>query len=285
MDLVCIYGATAIDRNTGEVVSQQNWLVDPQAEAERKQKKERSSELKKIYGNFYNSYYNLSETYFPNLSEASLARLLYSLCFLDYKGYLTAPNSRTHLNEKRLKAIMRLSPSTFHNWFTEMIDNHIFILDDSGLIKVNNKLFFRGRFKYEKDEYIMKNSIECTKYLYESVNAKQHVALGYLYKMIPYVNIKYNILCHNPFETDIDNIEPITLSQLCTILGVQKQNINKLIATLHSYQINGVCAVSYITDDFIKSKSKIFINPKIYYAGDVDFLAELFKGTICNNNS
>ena len=57
----------------------------------------------------------------------------------------------------------------------------------------------------------------------------KHTNLGYIFKLIPYVNCEYNIICHNPLEKDLDLIEPMTVGEFCEAIGYDKTNASRLI--------------------------------------------------------
>lgn len=64
--------------------------------------------------------------------------------------------------------------------------------------------------------------------LYIMVQPSQHKHLGYLFKMLPYVNLEYNVLCHNPLESNLDDIQLMTVSEFCGAIGYDISNWHRL---------------------------------------------------------
>lgn len=219
------------------------------------------------YGNFYLAIFTSLKRYHEELSPDVLTRLIYAVSFIDYQGYLKL-TQKTKMTVSDLKIKMKLSDKVFRNWFREVTSNHILQIDNLGHINVNPTYFFKGS-KRLTDGIAMRMKIDVIRQLYEQALPKMHKSLGYIYRMIPFVNIEHNILCKNPFEKEIENIRFLTLGELCESIGLQRQNLKRLVNILLEYQIDNECIIKFDLD------KKIYINPKVYYLGSLDSLKNI----------
>ena len=115
------------------------------------------------------------------------------------------------------------------------------------------------------------------KEIYEQATSKEHKRLGILIKILPLVNYKWNLVCTNPEETDKDKIIPLSLKDLCRVVGYDENNSNKLKRELLKVEVSGNSVICIHT---MKSGNIISINPKVYYKGNsieaLEYLCTLF---------
>jgi hypothetical protein len=89
-----------------------------------------------------------------------------------------------------------------------------------------------------------------------------------LFRIIPYLNNEWNIVCHNPAEVIADDVQPMTLGELSEKLGYSASHVDKLKRDLCSIKTNDGKKVIGFTD-FGEDKRtfKIIINPKVIFRG------------------
>lgn len=298
--------ATMLDADTGEFLSQTKYAngCRIQSQEEVKQKKDfydkkhqqqllnvlKKKQINEI-GEFIWSVYYINTVYNPcNISEPNITRLMYLATFIDYDGYLLKPNSpqlftnqnKEYMDKHDMKNIMGLKPRTFTNFYNEVIlDKKLFTISDDNKYKINDFYFSKGiidktkiRNLAEHNSYITKLYIKGVRELYAKATPTSHKTLSYLFQIIPYVNRKYNIVCHNPLETDLKKVEPMTLGEFCKTIGYDESHSNRLFSTLFEPMFatddgNVQSAVRYVaTKGTSKKTYNIFINPRVYYAGD-----------------
>ena len=121
--------------------------------------------------------------------------------------------------------------------------------------------------------------------MYLSTKINQHKLLGYVFMMLPYVNIRYNILCYNPFENVMDFIIPITMNNFCDYIGVGTEQVNRfrknietIIFTFNGREQHFLC---FILSANVENKNHgmIMINPNILYGRNIierEGMIELF---------
>ena len=294
------------DAKTGEILETKEYEngVRMQSQKEVKQKKEfydqeherqflnaiKKKQMSEI-GEFIWSIYYINTVYNPgNISESNITRLMYLVTFIDYDGYLIKPNSpqfftsrnKEYMDKHDIKDVMKLKPRTFTNFYNEVIlDKKMFTISDDGRYKINDFYFNRGNIDSDKirnlaecNAYITKLYIKGVREMYAMATPKSHKTLSYLFQIIPYVNRKYNIVCHNPLEADLKRIKPMTLGEFCNTIGYDESNSTRLFSTLFEPMFttddgNIQSAVRYVaTKGTSKKTYNIFINPRVYYAGD-----------------
>ena len=108
--------------------------------------------------------------------------------------------------------------------------------------------------------------------LYKESTISMHKLLSYLFLMIPFLNIEWNILCYNQKEKQIENIKRMPINDFCFMMGYSKSNISFLVKKLLSLKIKNKLVVSVT---LLGKDAYVFINPRVFYAGNNH--EEIFK--------
>lgn len=217
-------------------------------------------------------YFNFYKRLLNKLEPQYITRFLYLCTYLDYEGRFIQKvgNRNVCIKENELNVIFKLSVRETFNTKKELIDNElIFITDD--VIYVNKK--------YCKKGDIMKNSsIEKVrmfdygiKEIYESSSKTEHKKLALLFQLLPYINLRWNVVCKNPEEQNLENIKPYTIKELSKLLN--QSNITRFRKSLLELT---VCGEAVAMINTLRNKDLLTINPKIYYKGvDIEELSYL----------
>ena len=56
--------------------------------------------------------------------------------------------------------------------------------------------------------------------------------------MMPYVNVQWNIVCHNPLEDHLEMIEPMTLGEFCDVIGYDRTHAQRLLDNYRKITFN-----------------------------------------------
>lgn len=254
-----------------------------QERKEQEQKKNLRQKTNKPLGDFY--FIPTSEQ-FTNIAPETVTRLIYLNSFVGYDDNKLMLTQRTPMKRKDLAEILNVSKSTISRFWREVSPTYI-TESDSGLIFSNNIIFKRGNIKNAK-EYLQyqKIYISGVRKLYEATGRNNHRQLGYLFKLLPFINLEYNMLCYNPSETDIEKIELMSIADFCKMIGYDVAHLNKLMSIYRSIQFDvggryeRFCAITY--DGINKNNAKIFVNPHILYCGSNYNKAEIL-GAFCKN--
>lgn len=201
----------------------------------------------------------------PNIKDQSLVRLIYLSTICDYDGILP-PKS---VIKKKLK----LSDKYWSYFFKEMRSNNLILEDEeTGALCLNKDFFIKGSLKEMSDKR------DCTRLfcnfiqdVYDACdNIKSINQISYLYKLIPFVNRRTNIVCYNPKEQDPEKVYPITLGEFCDMIGYSRKNARRLVSDLLSLKCNGQNLIGFFVTNLNQTSWKIIVNPHVYYGGQND---------------
>lgn len=269
----------AINTNTGEVLDtvvftapagsilytpeqQEAYKMRKEIEHQKEIKRRNSKEL----GSFY---FILAENPFPDLKPETVTKLIMLCSYLDFNNKFML-TERTPMKKTDIQTILKLSRSAAYNFIHEVSN---YIIETDGVLTLNNtdailrgKIATNNKYKNYQQFYI-----KCVRKLYNSVLSRQHAQLGYIFKLLPYVNIEYNIICNNPFEEDLYKIQPLTISEFCEKISYDKDNFSKLLRAykqiIFEVENRKEHFVTYVSDGSIKHEMRFFVNPHIMYAG------------------
>ena len=265
----------AIDRRTGKEVDAEanpypvgSIFYTPQQQEDYRKKQEQK--IKHYFASKRNDqpYYFVSRGYeFGRLSPESLARLIYLNSYLNLGGNKLVRSQRASMKRKDLAAVLKVSPSTVTGFWKEVHPEYLYE-DDDGLILSNKALFIRGKGIQNSSMKFFVNGIKA---IYERTPNTQHRYLGYVFQLIPYINIEFNILCKNPFETELKYIEQLTVGEYCELIGYDKTHLNRLLRAYKQLRFtvddHEERFVSLVYDGVDKNNARLFINPNVLYSG------------------
>ena len=263
----------AIDRSTGEILrttsmsiiegshvfSPQEWNRRKRFAEERKEHEHRKASSRPL-GNFL----MVSGRGFDELPPATLTRLVVLATFADYDG---REKPMTRLEAQK---ILGLSDTAFKQFIRAVIPR--FLIERSGLLYLTDRsTFLRG--KLPKGDHVQrwKVYIRAVRHLYNVTDKRQHKFLGYAFELLRFINIEYNILCHDVEETDLDLIEPMTLHEFCEAIGHDWNHLNRLLSAYRQlvFKVDGHLErfVSVVSDGIDRRHARVFVNPHIVYSG------------------
>lgn len=269
----------AVEIATGEVFDTFNadfpvgsiiYTPEQQQQYKERKKHEQEEYLKsKRYGEKKPSYtFVMATADFDNVSPANLTRLIYLSTYLSYHNSELRKGERHRINKNELSQILGISERTAQRFWREVCPQYISEEMD-GTLKLNPDVFSRGKAKRLIAFYIKVFS-KGMKSLYNSVPKSKHKHLGYIFAMLPYVNIEHNILCYNTAEKEIDKIEPMSMKEFCAEIGFDYRHVDRLHDIFKSicFDVDGkkelFCSIIRNT---YSGKELMVINPKVFYSG------------------
>jgi len=274
-----------VDGTTGEVVpvAANTTIMGVEEREGYKRKVEQSTELrenvetqKELCGDFYWTLFDVREEYYPEVSDSLLAKIVYLITYMDYEtNLLVVQDSSTSPKRPMLKkdvaSVIRLYRTKFNKFWTEMLATGIIVEEPDGKLRVS-PLFCKGSLT-RKNKAAMKVFTHAVRYMYENIDVRSHQYIAYLFRLIPYINLRYNVLCQNPLETDKSEIVRMTARDMCHILGVDdtqvvrfmKHILRKLVFVDKKGDKRSVllCLVDSKNDVL---RSFVLVNPQ-FYAG------------------
>lgn len=212
-----------------------------------------------------------SEEDFKDLLPQTVTRLIYLNTFTHFGDNKLMLTERTPMKRKNLAEILGVSKAVITKFWKEVSPKYI-QEQDGGLIFTNTDIFIKRKLN-QRGNYspYQKFYISGIRTLYRATSVSNHKHLGYIFKMLPFINLEYNVLCKNPLEKDLEKIQLLSLAEFCNAIGY---NISQLTRLLNIYQnisfdVKGkqenFCAFAY--SGFDRKTSRIFVNPHILYNG------------------
>ncbi|HFD2052235.1 TPA: hypothetical protein ACF2DE_002966 [Clostridium perfringens] len=231
-------------------------------------------ELIDLYcGNFYFSFYK------KILKLEYIFRFIYICTYMNYKNYIefgSAKGENRLVKKKDLFEILGLSSKETYNTINYLFDKGLLIEDNDGNIKVNIKFCKKGKITKNQAKVGIRMFEESIRELYKKSKPREHNRLALFVKLIPYVNLKYNVICSNPEEENIEKINPLTIKAIADIAGYK--NSNRFKKELLDLTINDSLAI-VITET--KNGKFVHVNPTVYYKGtnadDLKYLVNVCK--------
>ena len=193
-----------------------------------------------LCGEFFWSLYDVGQDYHPSISDDLLAKIIYLLTYLDYKKNMlvirgSASEQYRPMKKEDVRNIIRLHRCKFPRFWESLLGSGIISENTQGELIVCDS-FCRCKVDRRSVNGMSKIKMysRAIRYVYENTDVRSHKYLSYLYRLIPYINLKYNILCLNPLETDKYKVRPLTTKELCGLIGIagRKDNEERLTEKL-----------------------------------------------------
>lgn len=272
-----------LDLDTGEVAEYQNMdikinstIITPEQQAARKkyfeEQQKRELDRKLIYtelrklGNFY--FISVGHS-IDDISSESATRLIYLGTYLPQESNILMYKKNKPLLVDDLPKVMNLSRQTINRFIMEA--SAYIIVNANGTLTLDKNKFIRGRLPDIITECFQRVYIKNVQGLYHNISPGNHRQLGYIFKMLPYLNTEYNILCWNPDESELDNIIPLSLKEFCEECGYNYNQISRLrkIYAGITFDVKGTREnfCSFVHNGLDINSAKIFVNPHIVYSG------------------
>ena len=269
--------------NTGEYLGEGIFLsreyVEKKQEAQIKKvegfanKKKKDNFCRYIDENFGSFYFNNYMKLLKKLNNdtALLFRFLYLCTYADYDGCLKYGNYKNgiyhgYMTEKDFEEVFCMSEAMIRKLKKDLFDKKLIIKS-----KTDNKLIVNGSF-YVRGELPISDMLDSSRVfdngireLYLKSKPREHKKIGVIVPLLPYLNKYNNILCKKPLEKDTKYIEPLTLREICNIVGYDSSNEDKLKKQLENITVKDIPMVASISH----AKAKFFvINPALFYKGN-----------------
>lgn len=251
-----------------DIVALENQILEKAKTSEEKEKmleilREKSlfkEYIKENYGTFYFSYYN---KILDKLKPQYLTRALYLSSFINYNNMLVEGTTRPFpIYEEDLQRILRLSRTETFNTKKELLNLGFLIVNENKTLSINEDYCKKGEISKNKNSSKARIFNDAIREMYEKSTPNEHKKLALLFRMLPYINLKHNIVCNNITEEVRDLVIPLSLKSMAEILD--QKNTTRFKKDLLSITVKGKPAVAIIS---VLDKSAILINPSVYYKG------------------
>lgn len=209
---------------------------------------------------------------FGDLAPATATRLIFLATYCGYsdQGNKLMRTTKTQMHKEDLANVLKVSRTTAERFLDEVSPRYV-IESKEGLLSLNEDIFVKGALDRQSSHYRV--YAHWVRTLYNATEKSKHKLLGHLFRMLPHINIEYNVLCHNPLERDFDLVDILTLDEFLDKIGYNKSNRHILIKIYDNLvfpvgdHMERFCSVVFngVRKDI--GKSKLFMNPNILYSG------------------
>lgn len=232
----------------------------------------------KEHGSFVWLLYNAGKALDLGIAPDDLTRLIFISTYMDYNNRLMLAENRL-MRKSDVQKILKTSEKTFYRFWKAITDVGLLeVQTDTEELYLNTEIFRRGSAIKNEDVDRVRLYRRSIRTLYNQAKVREHKLLSYLFQAIPFVNINYNIICHNPTETDLDMVKPMTMADYCGIIGYNSDNCRRLKTMLKKLKLNKTIVFSFVDN---ANGLFCYINPNVYYAGNnwdkVEVLGEFCK--------
>lgn len=225
---------------------------------------------------------------FSALAPANVARLVYLSTYLPFNDSSLRFKNTRQLSNRNLPEVLGISKSQA-NRFLEDASRYVTV-DNDGYLALDNNAFIFGSLKQNPNssafQKLYRNSF---RKLYKATDVSKHKLLGYIFMMLPYISKEYNLLCSNIYETELWEIDTLSVSRFCRAIDYSEANAHRLIKEYESITFpvgntqKQFC--TFVSDGGNRADSLIYINPRILYNGSNAHLFELhslfYKANSC----
>lgn len=207
---------------------------------------------------------------FNDIKPSSIVRLILLASMMNYSGQIMR-NRKEPMTVSDLQSKLKLGRAAVYQFLTEC--NDYIYTKDKFIFFYDNCKIFKGRLpSCEEVEHYQKVFCEPVQKLFEETDKSQLKPLGYVFQVLPYINLEYNVLAiSDPYENDFDRVQQLSTKQFCQLIGYNPNQSSRLKKELKALQFEHKdkkeYLLRYINTPNDTNDEKIVINPHILYNG------------------
>lgn len=243
---------------------------------------------------------NFENIYRSDITAPTLNKLIYLSTFIGsdntickdgfWDGY---KRDEVPMTLQEIKATINVSEPSWRSFWRECESRELILKDgDTYKLPIDMFRFCNDKKVNKKKTAMIKLFRRAVRYMYENTDEHSKRVLSYLYRLIPFINLKYNVLCMNPFEQDKEKIVPLKASDICEKFGVPVKNQSRFVQQLKKLRFKDKLGRenSVITYRWIVSDNEeiywVTINPAFYsgYMSVADSLSAMDEFLMDENN-
>ncbi|CAM3803124.1 hypothetical protein [Alkalicoccus chagannorensis] len=245
---------TEIDEETGEIR-----VSAPQKTHVVRSKKQIESYKKKLQkGNGRQPEFTFSNMesikVLTEIKDNYLGHFLYIQTYIDYNNRLVT-NKRPSLPMRKadIKEYLGVGERMYQSFMSEM-KKHNLIFEQDGYYYVNDNYHFRGK---TNNSTVIRSFKTKIREMYGGTSARD---VGMVYKLLPYVHLKTNTICKNPYEEDVRKTQAFNQMELSRLVGMKDQ------ARLRNKMMRLKIGDEYVFGEIKTGHGTFYrINPAIFY--------------------
>lgn len=201
-----------------------------------------------------------------DIAPATAAQLVFLSTYLKFGCSALMLTQRSPIRRSDLPELLRVSRATVDRTIDDA--DGMLTFDASGTVCLNAEIFRRGTLPKNHGVYhkVFHNSIRS---LWTQMPTSKQKHLGYIFQMLPFLNLQHNFLCWDPMEANLEAIRFLSLFDFAREIGLRDLSNVSRLRTIYrglTFQTDGspeaICAV-----EGLGKTSKVIINPALVYAG------------------
>lgn len=272
-DKACIDNRTGEERKTEDIIvrapADEPVQIIVMTEAQKEERNKRKEQEQ--YRRKENRFIFVSCRGFEDINAETLARLVLLGTFLDRDtGAITRAGKAITVDD--LSKLLNISKRSVRGFIKNTQDKYLFV-SKAKEITMNTQFIKRGSIG-SGGEY---RKVYTSQYrgLYNKQSTGNQKYIGFMLKCLRFTNVKYNVLCENTSEGDINYIEPLSFKQLANYLGADTTHIKRFVSQLENISFNGRDGDTHNLFTFTEEatgKEVVYIDNEITYSGELDGL-------------
>lgn len=285
-----------LHKATGNIQPADHYVVPPgsriltpddQARYYAKKEKETAEAETHFYKKGRKFFFAARDKDFHDIDAATMARLVYLGTFLGFDGTLKCYHTANPITRRDLPDILQLTKGPASQFWTAVKGTYIHE-EENGQLSLSPDFFRRGTIRNDGGRSYQQFFIDAVRELYLKTPSRQHRHLGYIFQMLPYISIEYNVLCHNPEEEDMTKIQFMTVEEFCAAIGYSSNQQSRLMDLYAGITFPTGSEGEQVFCSFVSGNRKqpdhlrkIVVNPYVLYKGkhwrEVQILGEFCK--------
>lgn len=180
------------------------------------------------------------------LDDMDYTRFVVLCSYMNYRGELMKLNNTPMKTPSDIQKVFQTGYLTTRNFIKNTESLGLLKFEDEKF-KINRKACYKGAYKsckWEAQE--VRIFIDALRKVYqnglEGANKKN---LFYILQMIPYMNLKRNVLCKNIYVEQEDLIDVLTFGEFCDIIGTNRERAYRVRQRLSYSNINGMGVLAF----------------------------------------
>ena len=191
---------------------------------------------------------------------------------MDYTGRLLASVPR--LTAEAVADVLGSQPRDAKRLIMACIQAGYLSADANGALTASSGLVSRGEIRERQPGcFYTRMYFPAVRNAYNRQEADTKEALYYLSRILPYVNLRYNVICENPTEYRLESIRPLTWSALCARIGYSRGHAARISRLLFHATVptsgGQEAMLVRIKGPPVQMPKGIYLNPRLFYAGSV----------------
>lgn len=195
--------------------------------------------------------YNINDLLNNQFTKAEIFRIFYLATFIDYDNVLKF--KKQEMTKDDMKEVLNLPKVTFYRFFDKLIQSDVLNETVEGYYEINEKYFYKGKVKKGWAPRIYCKAMQEA---YQNTKVEDQTRWGCGFAIMPLVNLKYNIICNNHFDFELDKIDPLELYEIFDETGLRRETTKEFLEnqdlirqSINGYYINpSICLMGFEYD-------------------------------------